>query len=112
MVAAEAEAAAKKAAEAEEQCKLGSTYLHGTGGVARDFAEAARLLGLAADAGNANGQVLLGLMYRQGQGFAKDEAKASRLFHRAAEQGNTYAQALVSSLKKVRFNSRVPALAP
>lgn len=46
----------------------------------------------AADAGDANSQFDLALMYEQGIGLAKDEKQAVAWYRKAAEQGNSNAQ--------------------
>jgi TPR repeat protein len=59
-----------------------------------DDSEAARLYKLAADQGDAQGQVNLGAFYETGRGgLPKDEREAARLYRLAADQGNVYAQA-------------------
>lgn len=45
-----------------------------------------------ADAGNVNAQLLLGIMYQQGQGVQQDFSKAFSYFDRVAEQKNDIAQ--------------------
>jgi TPR repeat protein len=44
------------------------------------------LLTQAADKGDANAQLNLGIMYAKGRGVGKDESKAFQLWARAAEQ--------------------------
>ena len=61
-------------------------------GVAQDYAEAARLYGLAAAQGNVDAQFALGGMFYDGEGVAQDYAEAARLYHLAAVQGNAKAQ--------------------
>jgi TPR repeat protein len=58
----------------------------------KDDREAARILKLAADQGDADAQVYLGKFYRDGlSGLTKDEREAARLYKLAADQGNDYA---------------------
>jgi uncharacterized protein len=63
-----------------------------------EYKEAAKWLQLAADQGNAGGQLALGQLHEVGQGVAKDEAKAAELFRKSAEQGNAAAQFSLASL--------------
>ena len=65
---------------------------HGEGGLVQNHAEAARLFRLAADAGLANAQYDLGLLYYRGFGVRKDTAEAARLWSLAAAQGDAEAQ--------------------
>jgi TPR repeat protein len=59
------------------------------GGLPKDDRDAARLYKLAADQGNALGQLNLGLFYESGRGgLEKDEREAARLYRLAADQGN------------------------
>jgi hypothetical protein len=74
------------------QFVVGVCYYNGYGGVARDFAEAARVYRLAADQGHALAQYFLGLMFEYGQGVAQDYAEAVRLYRLAADQGLADAQ--------------------
>lgn len=55
-------------------------------------AEEAELYQKAADQGNADAQVNLGLLYEKGKGVPKDLRKAAELSQRAADQGSAYAQ--------------------
>jgi TPR repeat protein len=63
----------------------------GCGGVAQDYAEAARLYRLAAAQGHADALLNLGYMFANGQGVAQDHAEAVRLYSLAAAQGNALA---------------------
>ena len=52
--------------------------------------EAARLYKLAADQGNASGQVKLGRFYEEGRGgLPQNKPEAARLYKLAADQGDT-----------------------
>ena len=71
-------------------------YAHASGDfhgwtLTRDDAQAARWLRLAAEAGHARAQYMLGLNTSRGWGVHQDDAVAERWFNRAADQG--YAQA-------------------
>jgi TPR repeat protein len=69
--------------------------------IAGNSAEAARLYKLAADQGNAYGQVNLGRFYEYGKGgLPKDDTQAARLYKLAADQGNAYAQSRLPLLKQ------------
>ena len=82
-------------------------YRDGRGGVAKDDREAARLYQLAADQGNANGQVSLGFFHTTGRGgLAKDDREAARLYKLAADQGNEYAQAALKRLGLEEIGAR------
>jgi TPR repeat protein len=57
-------------------------------GVSRNFTEARRLYGLAADQGNAQAQYSLGLMFLIGQGVARDYVEAHMWFDLATSQSS------------------------
>ncbi len=73
------------------QCGLGALYESGKG-VAKDYAEAAKWYGRAAEWGNPVGQCNLGGMYMEGRGVSQDFSKAFDLFSEAAEHGYLIAQ--------------------
>jgi len=77
---------------------VGACYRHGYGGVAKDYAEAARLYRLAADQGHAFAQYLLGSMFEDGRGVAEDRAEAIRLYRLAAAQGHARAKTKLKAL--------------
>ncbi|MGC2223810.1 MAG: sel1 repeat family protein, partial [Methylocella sp.] len=80
---------------------LGIFYSEGNGGLPKDDREAARLYKLAADQGNADGQVHLGIFYSEGRGgLPKDDREAARLYKLAADQGNVYAQGALTRLAR------------
>ncbi len=71
---------------------LALKYARGEG-VARDPAQAQKLLTAAAQQGNALAQANLGTLYREGmEGAAVDYAQALTWLTRAAEQGSVAAQ--------------------
>jgi len=72
-------------------------YQHGEG-MPIDFTEAARWYRKAADQGNENAQVDLGLLYMGGNGVPKDWDEAARWFRKAADKGNATAQFNLGSL--------------
>jgi TPR repeat protein len=74
------------------QLVVGDCYYIGWGGVARDYAEAARLYRLAADQGHAPAQYFLGFMFQYGKGVAQDTAEAIRWYRLSAAQGYSSAQ--------------------
>ena len=57
-----------------------------------DYEIALRLLRAPAEQGNADAQLLLGIMYQDGEGVAKDAAEAARWIQKAAEQDNATAE--------------------
>ncbi len=57
-----------------------------------DYVVAADYFQKAAESGNAEAQIYLGLMYKEGKGLAKDEKEAGRRYRLAAELGNAEAQ--------------------
>jgi TPR repeat protein len=76
----------------------------------KDDREAARLYKLAADQGDAGGQVSLGFFYETGRGgLSKDNREAVRLYKLAADQGNEYAQAALKRLEEIGARSPPPA---
>jgi uncharacterized protein len=58
-----------------------------------DYATAMRLFRPLADEGDASAQVVLGFMYKRGQGVPQDLAAAVRWYRLAADQGDASAQA-------------------
>jgi len=70
---------------------LGICYLDGID-VPVDYAEAYRLLSVAAEGGASRAQLALGQMYAEGHGIPTDLAQARRLFELAAERGEFIAQ--------------------
>ena len=61
-------------------------YLDGKG-VPQDYAEAARLFGLAAQQDHAEAQFALGSMHFDGDGVPQDKEEAARWYQLAAERG-------------------------
>ena len=57
-----------------------------------DYAEARRLLTPVAEAGDAEAQYQLGVMFESGRGVARDYRQAAEWYRRAAEQGHVFAQ--------------------
>jgi TPR repeat protein len=52
----------------------------------------------AAETGNAEAQLQLGILYYQGKGVARNLAEAARWYRKAADQGNAYAQSNLGAL--------------
>jgi len=63
-----------------------------------DYATALKELTPLAEQGNADAQVLLGLMYFRGQGVSKDPSLALKWYKAAADQGNADGQAHLGSM--------------
>lgn len=79
--------------------RLAWFYAQGLGGVEKSDIEARRLFQAAADQGNVNGQVNLGLMYQSGlAGLPRSPSRAARLFRAAAEQDYDFAIRLLTAL--------------
>lgn len=87
--------AAAELGEPKAQALLGGMFATGSGGVPKDSAEALRWLLKAADGGDADGQLSLALMYRNGTGVPKDDAQALAWYRKAARQGNAAAQEML-----------------
>ena len=80
--------------DASAQCNLATFYTAGSGGLQRNYREAARLHKLAADQGNAASQFDLASFYGSGWGgLPRDRSEARRLTKLAADQGLAEAQA-------------------
>ncbi|HEX4143446.1 MAG TPA: SEL1-like repeat protein [Pirellulales bacterium] len=71
------------------QYELGDLYRVGAPGIPRSYDEALKWLKLAADAGNSDAQLILGVMYHNGEGVAQDYGEARQWYVKAAESGNT-----------------------
>lgn len=63
-----------------------------------DYALALREVAPLADAGNADAQHLIGLMYYMGRGMPRDHAQAFRWEHRAAVQGHAAAEYVIGAM--------------
>ncbi len=71
---------------------LGKTYLIGSDGMKQDFSKAKELFEKAAEQGSSEGQVMLGIMYYNGEGVSRNRTKAKELFQKAAAQGSEQAK--------------------
>ena len=64
-------------------------YMHRKGeGVEKDFAEAMRLLSVAAERGHVKAMYHIGIMHDNGEGVPKDKTEAVRWYQKAAELGH------------------------
>ena len=79
------------------QFNMAVRYAEGIG-VQRDYLEAAKWYGAAADQGDAPAQFNLGLMFYQGTGLPKNLDYAYALFGLAAAQGDARAQAGMTAI--------------
>lgn len=70
---------------------MGFAFSSGTG-VARDYAEAARLYRAAADLGHGTAANNLGVLYGSGLGVPRDDQQALRFYRLGAERGDAFAQ--------------------
>ncbi len=77
--------------DSEAQWKLASAYYHGSGAAPKDFALALHFGLMAANAGHAAAQNLVGWMYACAEGVPADSAVAVHWMQKAAAQG--FAQA-------------------
>tara|TARA_Y100001934_G_C12081515_1_gene644955 strand:- start:51 stop:824 length:774 start_codon:yes stop_codon:yes gene_type:complete len=90
-----------KAAEQGHLLAMGKlAYYHGNGPGPVDLAESVKWWRKAADLGDANGQLQLGILYLNGKGVEKDEKKAVELWTKAAKQGNGDAAMLLRLSQK------------
>lgn len=60
-----------------------------------DYAKALEVLRPLAEGGDAEAQVIVGIMYKFGEGVPQDYAEAANWMHRAARQGQPAAQGFV-----------------
>lgn len=60
-----------------------------------DYATALKEFRPLADGGNAEAQLMLGLMYKSGQGVTRDYVEAAEWMHRSAKQGQPAAQGIL-----------------
>ena len=74
----------------------GSMHYNGSDGGPKDYAEARRHYGLAAEQGHAEAQRMLGQMHCDGRGGAQDLAEARRLYGLAAAQGHAGARVVLA----------------
>ena len=74
---------------------MGNLYEDDVDGVPRNTAESLKWFELAANEGDADGCLHLGMMYLAGNGVRKDTAEAVKWLCRAGDQGNALANALL-----------------
>ena len=72
--------------------KLGEDYYYGENGKQKDYVKAVEWFRKAAEQGNNDAQVYLGMCYDSGLGVVKDLAEAVKWYRKAAEQGHAVAQ--------------------
>ena len=84
--------AAANAGDARSQFLLAERYRIGDEFTERDYSEALKWYGLAAEQGDPDAQNNLGSMFLTGLGVPKDAAKAVTWYRRAAKQGLPVAQ--------------------
>lgn len=89
---------------ADGQFRAALRFAHGDG-VLQDYAEAARLYRLAAEAGHAEAQKNLGFLYSEGKGVPRDAIEAEKWFGKAAAQGIASAQFAGALLAHAKTNS-------
>jgi hypothetical protein len=87
--------AAAEQGDSDAQVTVGLQYALGLHGQERDDAEAVRWWRRAAQAGNPDGEVLLGNAYLDGRGIKKDEAEAAKWWRKAADAGSVDGEALL-----------------
>ena len=80
------------AAEVTKAYYVGKDYYYGRNGKAQDYAEAAKWFSMAAEKGEANAQIYLGVMYENGEGVTQDYSEAMKWYRKAAEKGEAVAQ--------------------
>lgn len=80
---------------ARHQVAMGNLYEDDVDGVPRNTAESLKWFELAANEGDADGCLHLGMMYLAGNGVRKDTAEAVKWLCRAGDQGNALANALL-----------------
>lgn len=66
--------------------------------MAQDYAKAARLFRKAADAGNANAQFNLALLYQNGQGVEQNSTEAFNWARKSADHGNAAGETLLGAM--------------
>ena len=65
---------------------------------AKNWKDAATWCSAAAEQGNADAQIKLGVMYYEGQGVHQNNTKALKCFRKAADQGNVGAQNIIGNM--------------
>lgn len=90
--------AASKLGLPEAAVQLGEIYRLGQNGIRIDYPEALKWYRIGADAGNADGQFLMGLMYQEARGVSQNDAQAAYWYQKAAQQNHPNAQAQLAGL--------------
>jgi len=76
--------------EAEAQYYLGSCYLDGVKGLAKNDFEALKWIKESAESGNSDAQAELGVLYKMGKVVAKNDVESFNWLKKSAEQGNEF----------------------
>jgi TPR repeat protein len=85
--------------DAQAQLEMGQVFALGRFGLATNYAEAVKWVGLSAEQGKAQAQYTLALCYSDGEGVAKYEVEAYKWYLLAAGQGDNKAKRNVSPLE-------------
>lgn len=80
-------------------------HYRGEAGAAQDYAEAARLFGLAAEQGDRNALFNLGKLYFEGKGVEKDPAQAIAYYRQAADKDHILALNTLGALYRAGATS-------
>jgi curved DNA-binding protein CbpA len=94
----------------EGQVRAALRFAQGDG-APRDYAEAARLYRLAAEAAHPEAQKNLGFLYAEGKGVPQDSVEAAKCFEKAAAQGIAgakFARALLAHAQATSPNASAP----
>ena len=76
-------------------------------GLEQDFKEAVKRYQKAADQGDAEAQINLGLMYENGEGVEQDDKEAVKWYQKAADQGDALAQHILDSQSNLNAQSNL-----
>lgn len=90
--------AASKLGMPEAAIQLGEIYRLGQNGIRVDYPEAMKWYRIGADAGNADGQFLMGLMYQEARGVQQNYPQAAHWYQKGAQQNHPNAQAQLAGL--------------
>ena len=80
---------------------LGTCYFFGENGKSKDYGEAVVHLSIAAEAGDAYSQYLLGFCHEKGQGVEQSLRVAAKWYIKAAEQGEKNAKERLENAKQL-----------
>ena len=76
-------------------------------GLEQHFKEAVKWYQKAADQGDAEAQMNLGLMYENGEGVEQDDKEAVKWYQKAADQGDALAQHILDSQSNLNAQSNL-----